>query len=79
MSTLVLKGVVVANVCDKTVAVLVSSQSLHKRYKRIVKSKKKYLAHDESNQCKIGADVVIKLSRPISSRKKFIVVKVNKV
>lgn len=68
-----LKGRVVADKCDKTVTVEVERQFQHSLYKKIIKRKKKYLVHDEKNKCKSGDLVIMKLVRPISRRKRWMV------
>ncbi|MDR1365896.1 MAG: 30S ribosomal protein S17 [Holosporales bacterium] len=69
----ILSGIVVSNVCDKTVTVNVTRQVKHPRYMKYVRISKKYLAHDSANACKIGEVVSIQESRPISKRKSWIV------
>ncbi len=73
----VMKGVVLSSKTDKTVTVNVERIFQHPVYKKIVRKKKKYLAHDEKNQCKAGDVVKIKLVRPISKRKKWLVVEIE--
>ena len=70
----ILQGVVVSNKASKTVTVLVERKYLHPVYKKTVRSTKKYAAHDESNQFKVGDIVRIEESRPISKTKKWTVV-----
>ena len=67
-----LTGKVVSNK-DKTVVVEVIRQVKHKLYKKIIKRAKKYHAHDEKNQFKIGDTITIQESKPISKLKKWIV------
>lgn len=67
----VLKGVVVSDKADKTVSVLVMRMVNHPIYHKIVRKTKKYAAHDESNQFKIGQAVEIVESAPISKTKKW--------
>ncbi|MBL0318385.1 MAG: 30S ribosomal protein S17 [Alphaproteobacteria bacterium] len=68
----VLKGTVVS-VTPKTITVLVVSRYMHPIYKKFVQRSKKYAAHDETNRCKLGEDVRIEESRPISKRKRWVV------
>jgi small subunit ribosomal protein S17 len=70
----VLQGVVVSNKTQKTVTVLVERKFLHPVYKKIVRSSKKYAAHDETSQYKIGDIVRIQESRPISKTKKWVAI-----
>ena len=69
-----LSGVVVSDKMDKTVAVLVERVTKHKTYKKIIRRKKKYLAHDPENLCKIGDKVSIVESRPLSKCKRWQVI-----
>lgn len=74
MSKKVLEGIVLSNKSDKTVAVLVERTVLHKKYKKIIKRKKKYLVHDENNIFNVGDKVKIIESKPISKLKKWQVI-----
>jgi small subunit ribosomal protein S17 len=69
----ILQGVVVSDACDKTVIVRVERRVMHPVYKKYITRSKKYAAHDELNQIKAGATVRIEESRPISKRKRWIV------
>lgn len=69
-----LKGVVVSNKMQKTVIVSVSRFIKHPLYGKFYKVSKKYKAHDEENKCKIGDNVEIVETRPISKDKRFRVV-----
>lgn len=71
MSKKILEGIVVNNKADKTISVLVERRVMHKKYKKIIKRSKKYLAHDEENSLNIGDKVKIVESRPISKLKKW--------
>ncbi len=70
----ILKGVVVSDKMDKTVVVLVGRFVKHPKYKKYYTVNKKYHAHDERNQYKIGDEVEIIETRPISRRKSFAVI-----
>ncbi len=70
----VLKGVVVSDKMDKTVVVLVGRFVKHPKYKKYYTVNKKYHAHDERNQYKVGDEVEIIETRPISKRKSFAVI-----
>tara|TARA_A100001037_G_scaffold232363_1_gene210769 strand:+ start:164 stop:394 length:231 start_codon:yes stop_codon:yes gene_type:complete len=59
---------------DKTVSVLVERSVRHPLYQKFMKRSKKYLAHDENNVSKEGDIVRIREARPISKRKRFVVV-----
>ena len=68
------KGVVYSNKMDKTVVVEVTRTMRHPRYHKIIKRRKRYYAHDESNALQIGQEVVIKETRPLSKLKRWCVV-----
>jgi small subunit ribosomal protein S17 len=74
MSKRVLQGVVVSDVCDKTVIVRVERRVMHPVYKKFVTHSKKYAAHDENNSYRSGDAVRIEESRPISKRKCWVVI-----
>ena len=67
----ILNGIVVSNKPDKTVTVLVERKYQHPVLKKVIKSKKKYSVHDESNKFKNGDKVSIIECRPRSKTKKF--------
>jgi small subunit ribosomal protein S17 len=69
----VLQGVVVSDACDKTVIVRVERRVMHPVYKKFITRSKKYAAHDENNTFKTGQTVRIEESKPISKRKRWIV------
>ncbi|MDQ6975518.1 MAG: 30S ribosomal protein S17 [Mariprofundaceae bacterium] len=69
-----LEGVVVSNKGNKTVVVSVERTFLHTRYRKTVRSHKKYMAHDETNDCNIGDTVRIIESTPISRRKRWMMI-----
>ncbi|MES2252799.1 MAG: 30S ribosomal protein S17 [Pseudomonadota bacterium] len=69
----VLQGVVVSDKADKTVTVRVESNIMHPVYKKYIKRHKKYAAHDEANAYKMGENVRIIESAPISKTKKWVV------
>jgi small subunit ribosomal protein S17 len=69
----ILQGVVVSDKQDKTVVVSVERQVMHPVYKKIVKKSKKFAAHDENNQFKVGDQVSIIESKPYSKTKTWTV------
>jgi small subunit ribosomal protein S17 len=69
----VLQGVVVSDACNKTVIVRVERRVMHPVYKKFITRSKKYAAHDEENRFKTGQTVRIEESRPISKRKRWVV------
>ncbi|MBR2136612.1 MAG: 30S ribosomal protein S17 [Alphaproteobacteria bacterium] len=73
----ILQGVVVSDKQDKTVVVSVERQVMHPVYKKIVKKSKKFAAHDENNQFKVGDRVSIEECRPISKHKSWTVISDN--
>jgi small subunit ribosomal protein S17 len=70
-----LTGIVVSDRMDKTVVVEVVRVVQHPSYKKYIKRKKKYMAHDEENRCKVGDKVIIMESRPLSRHKRWRVIK----
>ena len=72
----VLTGEVVSAKADKTISVSVQRIFKHPVYKKIVRKKKKYFVHDENNKCRLGDVVKIRLVRPISKRKKWMLLDV---
>ena len=70
----ILKGVVVSDKMDKTIVVSVSRFVKHPLYGKFYKVTKKYKAHDAEDKCKIGDNVEIIETRPISKDKRFAVI-----
>ena len=64
-------GIVVSDKMDKTIVVAVTSNVKHPLYKKVVKITKKFKAHDENNECKVGDTVEIMETRPISKTTHF--------
>jgi small subunit ribosomal protein S17 len=73
-----LKGLVISDKMDKSVIVQVERYIQHKMYKKFVKQYKKYHAHDEKNECRIGDEVQIMETRPLSKLKRFRVTRITK-
>ena len=71
----VLQGTVVSDKNDKTIVVLVERRYTHPLFKKTVRRSKKYQAHDEANQFKVGDIVRIEESKPISKNKRWVVLK----
>jgi small subunit ribosomal protein S17 len=69
----ILQGVVESDAADKTIIVRVERRVMHPVYKKFIMRSKKYAAHDEHNRCKTGDEVRIQESRPISKRKRWVV------
>jgi len=74
-SNKVLKGIVVSDKMDKTIVVKVSRFVVHPKYGKRIKKTKKYKAHDEENSKKIGDNVEIEETKPMSKDKHFKVIK----
>lgn len=70
----IMQGVVVSDKMDKTIIVQVERRFKHPVYKKFIKRSKKFAAHDEANQCKVGDLVRIQECAPISRRKTWTVV-----
>lgn len=64
-------GIVVSDKMDKTVVVRVDRKAQHKLYGKPVLRFKKYMAHDESNDCRAGDRVQISETRPLSAHKRW--------
>jgi small subunit ribosomal protein S17 len=71
-----LVGWVSSNRMDKTVVVEVERTVRHRLYGKVLRQVKKYKAHDEQNECKIGDQVRILESRPLSREKRWRVVEI---
>ena len=74
MSKKQLQGIVVSNKMKKTVVVAVERIKKHPKYKKRYKVFKKYKAHTEKENCKVGDKVIIEECRPISKDKKWRVI-----
>jgi small subunit ribosomal protein S17 len=64
-------GIVTAKKMRKTVTVRVERQLRHPLYKKVIRRRKTFLAHDEYEKCKVGDIVRIIETRPISRRKRW--------
>lgn len=71
-----LHGVVVSNSMEKSVVVNVDRYFSHPQYKKIMRNSRKYMAHDEQNQCSVGDRVKLIETRPLSKRKCWKVVEI---
>lgn len=72
----VYRGTVVSDKMDKTITVIVETKKTHPLYGKRVKYSKKFKAHDEKNEAKIGDKVEIMETRPLSATKRFRLVKI---
>ncbi|MGD8457676.1 MAG: 30S ribosomal protein S17 [Anaerolineales bacterium] len=72
-----INGVVTSNKMDKTVVVEISRKFRHPLYQKVVSSHRRLMAHDEKG-CKIGDEVRLVESRPISKNKRWVVEEITK-
>ena len=70
----ILNGIVVSDKPNKTITVLVERKYQHPVFKKVMKARKKYNAHDEENKFKTGDKVSIRECKPFSKSKKFEVI-----
>jgi small subunit ribosomal protein S17 len=71
-------GIVVGKVGNKTVKVLFLYKKRHSMFYKEIKRKTVFYVHDENNKSNINDKVIIKLVRPISKKKRFKIVSINK-
>jgi small subunit ribosomal protein S17 len=64
-------GIIVSNKMDKTVVVQVERLVKHPLYKKYIRRRNKFMAHDAENACQIGDRVEITESRPLSKTKRW--------
>ncbi|UBM61716.1 30S ribosomal protein S17 [Candidatus Sulfidibacterium hydrothermale] len=69
-------GLVVSNKMDKSIVVRIERRFKHPIYGKFVKKTKKFIAHDENNECNIGDTVRIMETRPLSKRKNWRLVEI---
>ena len=74
MTKKILKGTVISSKNNKTIVVEVTRKFKHPFYEKVIKRTKKYHAHDENNTYKIGDNVNIQESSPISRLKSWVVI-----
>jgi small subunit ribosomal protein S17 len=65
------EGIVVSDKMDKTVVVLVEELKPHPLYKKVVRHRKRFKAHDETNACRVGDRVQLMETRPLSKEKRW--------
>jgi small subunit ribosomal protein S17 len=65
------EGVVVSDRMQKTVVVVVERLVRHRKYRKYLKQRVRYKAHDEKNQCRVGDRVRIIETRPLSHDKRW--------
>ncbi len=64
-------GIVVSTKMQKTIVVEIEMRKAHPKYKRVMKSNKKFYAHDEQNSARMGDVVRIREMRPLSKLKRW--------
>jgi small subunit ribosomal protein S17 len=67
-------GTVLRRSGDKTVAVVVTRVERHPVYEKRRTRKKTYLTHDPNNTAQVGDEVIIRATRPLSARKRWVIV-----
>jgi len=72
-----LTGIVTSDLRDKTITITVTSRETHPIYKKQYTVKRKYQAHDEKNEAKLGDKVQITETRPISKTKSFVLANIE--
>ncbi len=73
-----MSGFVVSDKMNKTVTVRIEYNKLHPLYKKYIKKSKKFKAHDEKNECKVGDFIKIASTRPLSKDKFWEVIEIIK-
>ncbi|MBN1651343.1 MAG: 30S ribosomal protein S17 [Bacteroidales bacterium] len=69
-------GLVVSNKMEKSITVVVERKEKHPIYGKFVKRTKKFIAHDDNNDCNIGDTVKIAETRPLSKNKRWRLVEI---
>lgn len=69
-------GVVASNAMDKTITVKVERRLQHPIYGKFMRKSKKFMTHDENNECGIGDTVKIMETRPMSKNKRWRLVEI---
>lgn len=69
-------GVVTSTAMDKTITISVERKLRHPIYGKFVKKTKKFMAHDEKNDCNVGDTVKIMETRPLSKNKRWRLVEI---
>ncbi len=65
-------GIVVSTKMEKTAVVSVTRVFLHAKYRKYVRRRARYMAHDEAGVCAVGDQVVIEECRPLSKHKRWV-------
>ena len=69
-------GTVTSTAMDKTIAVEVTRRFMHPMYKKYVRDRKSYKAHDPDEECRVGDKVLIEETRPLSKDKNWRILEV---
>ena len=69
-------GIVISNKMQKTIVVKIEDRYSHPMYSKTLIKTKKYLAHDELEECNIGDEVLVQECRPLSKRKRWKLVEI---
>jgi small subunit ribosomal protein S17 len=69
-------GRVVSDAMEKSVVVAVDRLVKHPLYRKTIRRTSKFMAHDEQNECRIGDQVKIRETRPLSKKKRWIVTEI---
>lgn len=72
-------GIVISNKMNKTVTVIEKRPIAHKKYKKIILKTNKYYVDDPNNECKIGDQVRIQETRPLSKNKRWKIIELIKL
>jgi small subunit ribosomal protein S17 len=72
-------GIVASNKNDKTIVIIVQTRYQHPKYSKTVLKTKRYMAHDEKNECKPGDIVMVEEAPPISRHKKWKLKKILRI
>lgn len=69
-------GIVISNKMQKTIVVKIENRYPHLMYAKTLTKTKRYLAHDELEECNIGDQVLVQECRPLSKRKRWKLVEI---
>jgi len=69
-------GIVISNKMEKTIVVKIENRYPHPIYSKTITKTKKYLVHDEMNECNIGDQVLVHECRPLSRKKRWKLAKI---
>ena len=78
MAKKMIKAKVVSDKMEKSAVVEVERRFIHPLYKKVVTRTTKYLVHNPGNKAKAGDEVMIKQTRPLSKRKRWVIVEIVK-